>query len=167
VAVPGHALEGVPIVVLVDRETASAAELLAGALRERAGATLVGERTYGKGLSQALESDPKAGVSWQVTQSAWTLPSGAKLETVGGVRRGLAPDVEVALTTAERFQVRGMRAEREALRSHQDSSPVPSRAIGVRADLPRLSADPQLEAALRIARGATPAAGGSAPPPSP
>jgi len=152
VAVPGHALEGVPLVVLVDRETASAAELLAGALRERAGAVLVGERTFGKGLSQALESDPKEGVSWQVTQSAWTLPSGARLEAVGGVRQGLAPDVEVALSTAERFQVKGMRAEREALRVHQDSSPVPSRAVGVRSDLPRLSADPQLVVALRIAR---------------
>ena len=51
-AVPGHAIEGVPVAVLVDRSTASASEILAGSLRQRAGARLFGESTVGKGRSQ-------------------------------------------------------------------------------------------------------------------
>ena len=64
-AVPGHALEGVPVVVLVDAETASAAEILAGLLQERAGAVVLGAPTWGKGLAQALRAEP-AGGSGQV-----------------------------------------------------------------------------------------------------
>jgi carboxyl-terminal processing protease len=151
VAVPGHALEGTPVVVLVDGRTASAAELLAGTLRERAGAVLVGERTFGKALSQALAADATLGVRWQVTESVWTFPSRDQVEAPGGVHVGLVPDVELVLSTAERFQVEALRAERESRRRHADGTPMPYRSPGVRADLPRLSADPQLDKALRIA----------------
>ncbi len=72
VALPGHALEGVPAIVLIDGGTASAAELLAGALAERSDALLVGEESFGKGLSQGLRVDEAVGVAWQVTTGAWT-----------------------------------------------------------------------------------------------
>jgi carboxyl-terminal processing protease len=147
-ALEGHALEGVPVVVLVDRHTASAAELLAGALRERVGAKLVGERTFGKGLSQALRGDDATGVAWQVTTGTWTLPSGAPLEAPGG-ERGLAPDVEVTLSAAERFQVDVLRRQREHPRSHADGSPIRYLGSVGRPDLPRLGDDPPLRAALR------------------
>ncbi len=144
-ALPGHALEGVPVAVLVDRDSASAAELLAGALQERAGALLVGERTVGKGRSQALRADDDVGVAWQVTTGRWVLPSGRSVEE-------LSPDVVVRLSPAERFATRVRRDQREHLVAHADGTPL--RYVGAvqRPDLPPLSADPQLQAALAALR---------------
>jgi carboxyl-terminal processing protease len=152
VALPGHPLEHRPVVVLVDRDTASAAELVAGALRELAEAKLVGEQTYGKGLSQALRVDTELGVGWQVTDGAWLLPSRRALEAPGGERTGLVPDVVLALSPAERLQVRAMRRTRELPPVHPDGTQVPDLGTVARSELPRLSDDPQLEEALRIAR---------------
>ena len=148
---PRAPFEGLPVVVLVDRETASAAELVAGALRERAGAVLVGERTYGKGLSQALRVDEALGVGWQVTNGTWRLPSGQALQEPDGRRTGLAPDVPVGLSPAERLQVETMQRRRELPARHPDGTPVPDLGVVSRAELPALSADPQLAMALTVA----------------
>lgn len=156
VAVPGHSLEGVPVYVLVDRETASAAELVAGALRERAGAVLVGERTFGKGLAQALRVDSELGVGWQVTNGTWMLPSRRMLQEPGGKPSGLDPDVPLALSPAERLQVETMRRRRELPTVHPDGTPVRDLGIVSRDELPTLSADPQLVAALKVAGVSTP-----------
>lgn len=152
VAIPGHAFEGVPVVVLVDRDTASAAELVAGALRERAGAVLVGERTWGKGLAQALRVDAALGIGWQVTNGAWMLPSRRMLQEPGGKPAGIDPDVAITLSPAERLQVETMRRRRELPKHHPDGTPVPDLGIVSRSELPTLSADPQLVEALRIAQ---------------
>lgn len=152
VALPGHALEGVAPIVLLDGHTASAAELLAGALQQRAGAILVGEESFGKGLSQGLRADEAVGVAWQVTTGAWALPSGALLEAVSGAGGGLRPDVAVPLSAAETFLVGVQRRRREHLRTHADGTPIRFLGTRARADLPRLSADPQVMAALAEAR---------------
>lgn len=141
-AVPGHALEGVPVVVLVDTDTASAAEILAGSLQERAGAQIVGAPTWGKGLAQALRAEVERGYAVQFTNQVWTLPSGRRLDrrTDGGVR----PDLTVSLSPAERFQI-GLRArQRGALRVHADGHPMVWLDTVRRADLPVLSADPAM-----------------------
>ncbi|MEQ1572420.1 MAG: S41 family peptidase, partial [Myxococcota bacterium] len=119
-AVPGQAFEGVPVVVLVDRRTASSAELVAGALRERAGAVLVGDRTYGKGLAQALRTDDALGVAWQVTNGTWMTPSRRALEGPGGARSGLEPDLALALSPSERLLTDAMRRRRELPPTHPD-----------------------------------------------
>ncbi len=82
-------LIGMPLVVLVNKGSASASEILAGALRERLGTKLVGENSFGKGTVQEPE-DFSDGSSLHVTIAEWLLPSG---ENIHGV--GLAPDVEV------------------------------------------------------------------------
>ncbi|MDG1478247.1 MAG: S41 family peptidase [Myxococcota bacterium] len=141
-AVPGHGLEGVPVVVLVDSDTASAAEILAGSLQERAGAQIVGAPTWGKGLAQALRTEVERGYAVQFTNQIWTLPSGRRLDrrTDGGVR----PDLVVSLSPAERFQI-GLRArQRGALRVHADGHPMVWLDTVRRADLPVLSADPAM-----------------------
>jgi carboxyl-terminal processing protease len=152
-AVPGHPLEGVPVVVLVDRNTASAAEIVAGSLRERVGAVLVGERTYGKGLAQALRVNAELGVGWQVTNGVWTLPSGQALEPLDEGKAGLVPDVEVVMSPAERLQVGVLRRQREMPTAHPDGTAVPDLGTTARAELPRLSDDPQGVRALEVARG--------------
>lgn len=74
-----------PVVVLVNGATASAAEILAAALQDDDGATLVGQTTYGKGVAQDLIHLPEGGVL-KLTVDRWYTPSG---ENVTG--RGLAP----------------------------------------------------------------------------
>lgn len=85
-------LEGVPTVVLVDGSSASASEILAGALQDHKAATLVGETTYGKGSVQRLV--PLAdGAILKVTVARWYTPNGKNI-TEGGIK----PDVEVKIT---------------------------------------------------------------------
>lgn len=80
------------LVILVDRGSASASEILAGALSEYGKATLVGEKTFGKGSVQELvplTSDS----SLKITIAKWYTPKGHSLSL-----NGLKPDVEVAIT---------------------------------------------------------------------
>jgi carboxyl-terminal processing protease len=79
--------EDVLVVVLVDGGSASASEIVAGALRDRGRARLVGTRTFGKGLVQEVEPLSNGGVL-DLTVANYYLPSG---KTIG--RRGLAPQV--------------------------------------------------------------------------
>ena len=151
-AVPGHALEGTPVVVVVDADTASAAEILAGILQERAGAVVVGAPTWGKGLAQALRVEPELGYGVQFTNQVWALPSGRRLSRADAGGGGIQPDLLEALSPGERYQTTGMARQRGALKRHADGSPMRPPARDQRDDLPTLSADPALiraELALR------------------
>jgi hypothetical protein len=77
------------VVVLVDRETASAAEIIASALREGKGAVLVGQRTYGKGVSQLNLSLGNGGESF--ISNAFLLPANPESSAWHGV--GIEPDI--------------------------------------------------------------------------
>lgn len=80
-----------PVVLLIDRGSASAAEIIAGALRESAGVTLVGENTFGKGTVQNTASF-NDGSSLKYTSAQWLTPEGNHIHKVG-----IKPDVEVKL----------------------------------------------------------------------
>ncbi|GGF48265.1 hypothetical protein GCM10011611_63340 [Aliidongia dinghuensis] len=80
----------VPVVVLINADTASAAEVLAAALRDHGRATLVGSRSFGKGISQGHQALPDGRT---LVATGWFLrrPSGAWLQS-----DGLVPDLKVA-----------------------------------------------------------------------
>ncbi len=82
---------GVPTVVLVNQATASASEILAGALRDHGAATIIGAQTYGKGSVQNMFSLPQ-GNQIKVTIARWYTPKGVNI-----TKQGIKPDVEVVL----------------------------------------------------------------------
>jgi carboxyl-terminal processing protease len=85
-----------PTVVLVDRDTASASEIVAGALQDRKRATLVGTRTFGKGVFQEVMPLDNGG-ALDLTVGQYFLPSGRNLGGAGTKSgSGIKPDVQVA-----------------------------------------------------------------------
>ncbi len=95
-----------PLVLLVDGTTASAAEILAGALQDHRRAVLVGERTYGKFLVQRIVPIRLQGeeVAVRLTTARYYTPFGRNLQRddARGVRGGIVPDVPVAADDAQR-----------------------------------------------------------------
>jgi len=81
-----------PMVILVNEGSASAAEILAGALRDDLGIKLVGQKTFGKGSVQELEEMQK-GASLKITIAKWLTPKGTCIH-----ENGLDPDIKVELT---------------------------------------------------------------------
>ncbi len=80
----GRAVTRLPLVVLVDRYSASSAEIVAAALRDNQRATLVGERTFGKALVQSI--DPlDNGAALELTIARYTTPAGRNISGIGVV----------------------------------------------------------------------------------
>lgn len=88
-------LYDVPVVVLINKGSASASEIVAGALRDHKRATLVGETSFGKGTIQEAE-DLGGGAGLHITIAKWLTPNGTWVGN-GKNGQGLKPDVEVKL----------------------------------------------------------------------
>ena len=86
-----------PIIVLVDGGSASASEVLAGALKDYEAATLVGTTTFGKGIVQTLRM-LKDGTAVKITTSAYYTPDGNNIHKIG-----IDPDIEVEFD-AEQYE---------------------------------------------------------------
>ncbi len=87
-------LESTPIVVLVNQGSASASEILAGALRDQRGIKLVGEKTFGKGSVQELK-ELRGGASLKITIAKWFTPSDKSIN-----ENGLEPDIVIKAATS-------------------------------------------------------------------
>jgi len=101
----GRFLDG-ELVLLVDGGTASAAEIVAGALQDRDRAVLVGETTYGKGSVQQV-FDLSDGSSVHITYADWLTPNHRQITGVG-----LTPDFEVGITDDDRSNGRDPQLDR-------------------------------------------------------
>jgi carboxyl-terminal processing protease len=95
----GHALTSDPLVVLVNEGTASASEILAGALQDNGRAQLVGEKTFGKGLIQSL-FNLSDGSGLAVTIARYETPAHHDIN-----RQGIMPDLAVSLNPITREQI--------------------------------------------------------------
>ena len=84
--------ESLKMVILVNAGTASASEILAGALSEHGKAKLVGEKTFGKGSVQELVK-VTSDSSLKITVARWLTPNGVSIS-----KNGLKPDIEVPIT---------------------------------------------------------------------
>ena len=94
-ATGNNVLKDIPTVVLIDGATASASEITAGALRDNAGAELIGYQSYGKGVVQEVVNLSNGDVL-KVTIAKWYTPNGDNIDG-----EGLKPDEEVEMTAEQ------------------------------------------------------------------
>ena len=130
----GGVAVGVPVIALVDQGTASAAEILAAALRDHGHAQLVGAPTYGKGTVQTFY-DLDDGSGLKLTTARYYTPAGKSLES-----NGIVPDVTVEAFAPEEISAGD--------RNGSGAGPGNDATIKPTAD------DPQLAAAVQLARQA-------------
>ncbi|WP_306582220.1 S41 family peptidase [Dokdonella sp.] len=160
-ATPGDLLGGAPLVVLVDNGTASAAEIVAGALKDNHRALLMGRRTFGKGSVQTvLPIDAEHAV--KLTTARYYTPSGASIQA-----EGIQPDITLAdLSLSARDGERAVSFGERDLRNHLkgsaegDAEPAATApaAAGVRRDYALNEALNVLKALALRPPAATPAA---------
>lgn len=138
-----------PMVVLVNAQSASASEIVAGALGDNGRATVLGTRTFGKGLVQTIRPLPSGAGVLKMTEQRYALPSGRIIQrsddsTVWGVDPTVG--FYLPLTDEQTGDMLTARREQEIIAHHDDPDPVTPDEI-----LDRL-ADAQLAAALAVLR---------------
>lgn len=110
---PGDITRGMPVVVLINSGSASASEIVAGALKDHKRAILMGTRSFGKGSVQTIIPMPGHGAI-RLTTARYYTPSGVSIQA-----KGVSPDIEVELARIEKID--GAYRE-EDLRGALDSS---------------------------------------------
>ena len=157
-----------PLVVLVNQYSASASEIVSGALKDDHRAIIVGERTFGKGSVQMLFSLANRSACLKLTTSHYYLPSGRCIHREeNSTEWGVDPDVTVEMTPEQMLAAQDARDSLDVLRDAanapaqaDDQKPAPTTNPTIAdasktpttqpADL--LAIDPQLSAALLVLR---------------
>ena len=99
-------LKGVKTVILLDGSSASASEIVAGALKEHKAAQIVGEKSYGKGSVQTTINMPNDALL-KVTIAKWFTPSGKNISN-----NGISPDIEVKIPQGESYLLNDIQKSR-------------------------------------------------------
>ena len=143
---PGDITRGLPIVILINSGSASASEIVAGALKDHRRAILMGTRSFGKGSVQTIVPLPGHG-AMRLTTARYFTPSGVSIQS-----RGIEPDIEVVLARIEK--VEGGPVREEDLRGALDNGKTDSKAEKAgEAEEDPADIDYQLARALDLLRG--------------
>ena len=145
---PGDITNGLPVVVLINSGSASASEIVAGALKDHKRAILMGTRSFGKGSVQTIQPMPGHGAI-RLTTARYYTPSGVSIQA-----KGIEPDIEVALARIEKLE--GGPVREENLRGALDKSGEDAEGGSQNArDVDPAEIDFQLARALDLLKGLT------------
>lgn len=145
---PGDVLNGKPVIVLINGGSASASEIVAGALQDHRRATVLGTQSFGKGSVQTIIPLGENG-ALRLTTALYYTPSG---ESIQG--KGITPDIKVDQPLPEELQGRDLRRGESDLRGHIKGEEESDEGSGSIAYVPpEPKDDMQLKAALELLRG--------------
>jgi carboxyl-terminal processing protease len=131
---PGEQLAGVPMVILINEGTASAAEIVAGALQDRGRATVVGMASFGKGsVQQVIPLGNGRDGALRLTTAKYYTPAGRSIQGAG-----IEPDVEIASVRVTEEDLRRRKAE---FRGEEDLPHALDNESGVKRKPPHMPAD--------------------------
>ncbi len=145
-----------PLVILINSDSASASEIVAGALADpkHERAVLVGDRTHGKGSVQGITHYPGGGAQLKYTMAYYHLPSGQRVKSRDAVEKegakdwGVGPDVEVKLNSSEQNKMLSAQRDNDVL--VQAARDEHGGSYKKRTLAETLESDPQLAVALLV-----------------
>ncbi len=145
----GDITKGKPLVVLINGGSASASEIVAGALRDHKRATLIGTRTFGKGSVQTIIPLGSGNGALALTTARYFTPSGRSIQA-----QGIAPDVEVLQEVPDELKGRADLKGEASMRGHLAADGAEQ--AGSQAWVPPNEKDDKaLNAAFNLLRGVT------------
>ncbi len=116
-ATKGNLVDGSPLIVLINGGSASASEIVAGALQDHKRATIVGSQSFGKGSVQTIIPLGKGNGALRLTTGRYYTPSGRSLQA-----QGITPDIEILQTVPTGEQAQGHPDGEAGLRGHLKST---------------------------------------------
>jgi len=155
----GDLTKGKPLVVLINGGSASASEIVAGALHDHKRATLIGTRSFGKGSVQTIIPLGNGNGALALTTARYFTPSGRSIQA-----KGVTPDIEVLQDVPDELKARSETKGEASIRGHLSAEGTEQ--TGSQSYVPPAEKDDKaLAAAYNLLRGVTVNAGGPSPSP--
>ena len=146
-AAPGDVIDGKPLIVLINGGSASASEIVAGALQDQKRATIIGSRTFGKASVQTVIPLGQGNGALRLTTARYFTPSGRSLQA-----QGIAPDIEVLQDEPKELAAQASGRSESSLPGHLKAEGDEQK--GSQSFIPKEAKDDKaLQTALALIRG--------------